>query len=589
MDMFVKISKFVSIGLFLMVVAMGCGTREPVVARVGREKITLKEFKAQFLNTFRTEDNAKRQTMEERENSVRKMAVDLAKYQQALALGLDKKPDIAHSLEQIARRKALDLLYQEKVINAVITDAAAKHFYDQSGEELKARHILLKTPPSDSVGTDTLRVKARMDSIKKAISGGLDFKVAARMFSEDGSSAADSGNLDWFQWGRMVDEFQEAAWAAKPGQLVGPVRTNYGYHLILVEDRRPIANRASYDDMKDNIKSQLRQVEGEKLNNQARSYVENLHKTFSLKYNDANMETFRKKLDDPMTSKNGDLGTSFTAEQKKLVVATYKGGQITVDSLIAKLGGNAHRVEWKDKQVVIDLIGSIVEPNFLDKDAEAQGFYKKALNDPAAKAEMRQGLIGQLEKQEITDKVKPTDADDHHFYETHLASFIQPEMRTVREIFIKTDSLKAVRVHDRAIKGEDFRKLALRFNEKESTQPDTGRIGPFEEKRFGLIGKTAFALQKVGDISPVTPSGKNFSVIQLMEIQPSRTKTYEEAQAEVKRQNRQAMTDVATKALEDKALNDFKFTIDSKVLASAWPITPDANATPKSDKVGRPQ
>ena len=127
MDMIVKTSKFVVIGIVLLIVASGCGTREPVVARVGREKITLKEFKDKFISNFRSEDNAKRQPMEEREKTIHAMAIELAKYQEALALGIDKKPDVARSLDQIARRKALDLLYQDKVMNAVITDAAAKH------------------------------------------------------------------------------------------------------------------------------------------------------------------------------------------------------------------------------------------------------------------------------------------------------------------------------------------------------------------------------------------------------------------------------------------------------------------------------
>ena len=578
--MFAKTSKFVVLGIALVVIVWGCGTREPIVARVGREPITVKDFKDAFIQRYHTEDNAKHQSYEAREKVLHDLAVDLAKYQEGDKLGVTKRPEVARELEQVARRKALDLLYEAKVINTVISDAAAKDFYDKSGEEVKARHILLKTSPVDSLKGDSVRVKTRIDSIKQAINSGLSFKSAAKMFSEDVTSAADSGNLDWFQWGRMVDEFQEAAWGAKVGQMVGPVRTSYGYHLILVEDRRPIQGRGSFEDSKQAIKSQLRQVESDKLAKTARDYVENLHKTYSLKYNDANIETFRKKLADPNTPKNQELGPAFTADQKTMEVATFKGGKVTVDSLIAKIGANAHRVDWSDKQAALDLINSIVEPIFLERDAESQGYYKQAQNDPAVKQEMRHGIVGQLEMIEVTDKIHPTDADDHHYYETHLANFIQPEMRTIREIFIKSDSLKAVRVHDRAVKGENFTKLAQRFNEKESTQPDTGKIGPFEEKRFGLIGQTAFALQKPGDISAVTPTGKNFSIIQLLDIQPSRTKTFEEALVDVKRQDRQAMTEDAMKTLEDKALNDFKLTIDTKALAAVWPLDKDASNPP---------
>ena len=92
--------------------------------------------------------------------------------------------------------------------------------------------------------------------------------------------------------------------------------------------------------------------------------------------------------------------------------------------------------------------------------------------------EKRQAVVRLLEKEEVTDKVNPTPEDERRFYDSHLADFVQPEMRTVREIFIKDDSAKAAQVRAQALKGADFRKLALRYNEKESTKPDTGRLGP---------------------------------------------------------------------------------------------------------------
>ena len=208
--MFAKLSKFAVLALALMFIAVGCGPKEPVVARVGREKITLKEFKDNFLQRFRSEENAQRRSYEDREKAVREMAIELAKYQEGVALGLDKKPEVAKQMEEVARRKALDMLYKEKVVDVVITDAAAKDFYDKGAEEVKAKHILLRTAMVDSLKGDSVRVKARADSIKRVIQqGSLSFGMAAKLFSDDQSSAADSGNLGWFGWGRMVDEFQK--------------------------------------------------------------------------------------------------------------------------------------------------------------------------------------------------------------------------------------------------------------------------------------------------------------------------------------------------------------------------------------------
>jgi peptidyl-prolyl cis-trans isomerase C len=578
----VKAKKIWVVAILAALVAAGCGPREPIVARAGSEKITLSEFKAGFIQRFYGEERAKQRPYQDREKFVRDLCVERAKYQEGLALGLDKKPDVQEQLEQVARRKALDLLYEDKVINAVATDQAAKEFYDMSGVEVKARHILLKITPADTARGDTLRIKARIDSIKQAIDHGLSFKLAAKLFSEDASSAADSGDVGYFPWGRMVDEFQRACWAAKPGVMTAPIRTPYGYHLILVEDKRPVADRRPFEEMKEKIKQDLRQVENQKMMDVARKYVDNLHKANKLEYKNEVLENFRKRVLDPAMPKGENLAPSFPEDQKKQIVATYKGGQVTVADLIEKIGATAGRVNWSDKQVTTDLVNAIVEPKLLEKDAEDKGFYRKAQRDPAVLDQKRKAMVGQLEKQEVTDKIKPTDADLHNYYESHLANFIQPEMRTVREIFFKSDSLKAVRVRARAVHGEDFKKLALRFNEKESTQPDTGRIGPFVSGQFGLTGAAIFALQKVGDISDLQRVGKNFAVVQLIGITPSRTKTYEEAQAEVMRQLRQQLTDDATKALEKRCTDKYKIDIDAKVLTAVWPM-----ADKPKDKVAR--
>ena len=567
-----KLRPIILWGILGIALIAGCGPREPVVARAGREKITTQDFKAECLRRFRSEDNAQRQPYPMREKVLREMASEHAMYQEGCARGIDKRPQVTDQVDQIARRQALDMLYQTQVVDKILTEAAVRKAYDMGGQEVKARHILLKTSPADSALSDTAKILARLDSIKRAIAAGLDFKTAAVMFSEDATSAADSGDVGWFPWGQMVEEFQQAAWKTEPGKMVGPVRTLYGYHLILVEQKRPVSGRRSYEEMKEQLKSQLRDAESQKLNETARAYVEQLRKSRKLEYNRENLDVFRKRVLDPTVSQTQVLGPIFTAEQKALVVATYRGGKVTLDSLIQKVGNNASRVNWNDPESVTDLVHAIVEPKFLQEDAEAKGFYRKTLRSPAAEAERRRAVTGLLEKEEITDKVQPTEADERRFYETHLSSFVQPEMRTVREIFFKEDSLKAVRVRERALRGEDFTRLALRFNEKESTQPDTGRLGPFEERLFGLIGRTAFALKNVGEISGVLRIGKSFSVIQLLAVLPSRTKTYEEAQTDVKRQTRQTMTEERRKALQEAALNKFKLEFDAKILAAVWPL-----------------
>ena len=100
---------------------------------------------------------------------------------------------------------------------------------------VKARHILFRAPEDDEAARAEARRKA--EAARQRIQGGEDFETVATELSEDPGSAARGGDLGWFGEGAMVEPFQEAAFNASVGQIVGPVETQFGVHIILVEDR----------------------------------------------------------------------------------------------------------------------------------------------------------------------------------------------------------------------------------------------------------------------------------------------------------------------------------------------------------------
>ncbi len=101
---------------------------------------------------------------------------------------------------------------------------------------LQARHMLVKFNPDD---TDAVKAAARQKTqdLKRRIQQGESFANLAREFSEDPGSGARGGDLGWFGKGKMVKPFEEAAYAARIGQVVGPVESQFGYHLIEVQAR----------------------------------------------------------------------------------------------------------------------------------------------------------------------------------------------------------------------------------------------------------------------------------------------------------------------------------------------------------------
>jgi len=105
-------------------------------------------------------------------------------------------------------------------------------------EQVRASHILLKTE-----GKDEAAVKAKIEELLKQARGGADFAELARKNSEDEGSAKNGGDLDFFQRGRMVAEFDQAAFAMQPGQISDPVKTQYGYHIIKLVDKKPATTK----------------------------------------------------------------------------------------------------------------------------------------------------------------------------------------------------------------------------------------------------------------------------------------------------------------------------------------------------------
>lgn len=167
----------------------------------------------------------------------------------------EMKTDVRKSLEFKA------LMAAENDI--AVADADIKAFYDENKaqfdqpERVKASHILLKLDkdaPAEKVTEVETRAK---DVAAKAKAAGADFAALAREFSE-GPTAPRGGDLGFFVKGQMVPEFDAAAWAMKPGEISDPVRTQFGFHIIKVDDRQA-AKSMSFEDAKPLIEMKLQE------------------------------------------------------------------------------------------------------------------------------------------------------------------------------------------------------------------------------------------------------------------------------------------------------------------------------------------
>jgi peptidyl-prolyl cis-trans isomerase C len=180
-------------------------------------------------------------------------------YRQALKKGLADTPEAQAHLA-IATRKALADMAIESAVAEQATDEKMRAWYNDhqvrfAGEQIHLSHILVKD-------------EAEAKDVMKALAGGADFATLAAAKSLDSNSKIKGGELGWFSKKDMGGPLGAAAFAAEVGKPAGPIQSPYGYHVILVTEKR---NQAPYEDVKDTVKDELSQ-------DLARAYIEDLRK-----------------------------------------------------------------------------------------------------------------------------------------------------------------------------------------------------------------------------------------------------------------------------------------------------------------------
>jgi peptidyl-prolyl cis-trans isomerase C len=149
---------------------------------------------------------------------------------EAEARGLDKNGDVRHRLDS-ARERILANVLNENIAATALRDSAIERMYREQvrllkqGREVRARHILFDTKEA------ALAAKRRLDN-------GELFEALAYELSKDRASATDGGDLGYFLPEAMPDSLREVCQNTPVGQIGGPVKTEQGWHLVKIEERR---------------------------------------------------------------------------------------------------------------------------------------------------------------------------------------------------------------------------------------------------------------------------------------------------------------------------------------------------------------
>lgn len=205
--------------------------KDTILFTYGDKKVTFREFYKGFNKNKHKDSLTKREEVMEYLELYKKFKL---KVQDAYDMGLDTTDDFKSELSVYRRQIAKQFLMDTGVNEQLVKEAYERMKYD-----IKASHILIFSRP-DASPTDTLKAYNRLVDIRKMIlSDSFTFENAALEFSEDPSAQDNQGNLGYFNAFQMIYEFESQAYNTPVGKISKVFRTEFGYHIVKVTDKRP--------------------------------------------------------------------------------------------------------------------------------------------------------------------------------------------------------------------------------------------------------------------------------------------------------------------------------------------------------------
>jgi len=283
--MIVRFIGLTAVFLLLQMVYAHAEDLNPVVGKVG--EFVLREADLDRMISYQPEEAQKSilRSSEQRTNFIRQILLTKAIASRARKDGFEKKPETREIVSYlIDQYLAQEYLSKVVVANVTSTDEEMKKYYVEHEkdflipEAVKVRHIFISAPNDSTVELKD-KARAKAEDLLRKIRKGEDFLKIAKEYSEDSDSASKGGDIGYVAAGKTnSQEFENAAFALKPGEVSNIVETPFGFHIIRMDEKRE-KRTASFDEAKEYIQAQLKDQNKQK---KSQEFLDNLVKESGL-------------------------------------------------------------------------------------------------------------------------------------------------------------------------------------------------------------------------------------------------------------------------------------------------------------------
>ncbi|MDF1544379.1 MAG: peptidylprolyl isomerase [bacterium] len=491
----------IAVSGLLLVILSGCGkSGGETVAVVGDYEISSTELNDMF-QMVRVPFATAQDEFDARNDMLDSLIVNRLLVNAAYTKDIDKLEDLNRVVLANKDKFLLDILYQKEVVEkAEVNEAEVKAFYDKSEYKIRASHILVETLDE-------------ANAIVEKIRAGESFDKLAFEESIDPSAKRNRGDLGYFLWGAMADEFQEAAFAMEVGEISPPVESKFGFHIIKLNDRLPNEQRKSFDAEKENYRQQL---VGRRRNKLAEDYFNYIAEKYQVSTDSTTCNYLiqkREALYPPEILMNlppGDFDPDqLDRNEKELVLATWDGGQITIAEYleVAKQVPQNVKPPFNQYDSLSKVIFELKKLDILTYESLRTGLDKDPEYLRKVKLFKELNMADIMRSDSLPAPLPPDEGTIRAYYDEHPEEFSDPAKVHVYEILL-SDEIQARKIADKVSDIEYFKSQAMDLTERPGKRASSGDLGYIERKWFPEIFDLAMKTD-IGKVAgPVVVRGK---------------------------------------------------------------------------------
>lgn len=493
---------FLFIILASLTLLAGCGSKEnDVLAVVGTEDITVEDF--EYFSRGLVANFASAQEEFDRKRALLDTMIhNRLMVRVAYEYGLDRSDEVARVVLANKDKFLLDVLYQKNVLdNVKVTRAEVREFWDNLEYKIRAYQIVVKNKDTAQMLFERARA-------------GENFEQLAFDYSTDADARRNRGDLGFFVWGAMVQEFQEVAFQMQPGELSPPIETRYGWHIIKLIDKLSNSARGEFADMAPGIE---RQILNRKQVYQTEDYFQDIKSRYPIKIDSATCDYVmfkREELYPPQilaSLPRSDFDTEqLDRSEKELVLATWEGGQVSLYEYLTAIQRVPvqFRPDLDNYGELPELVFEIKKLDILAFEANKQGIQ----NDE--KFKKRLSMFKELSMADLLriDFINPnqeiSEVMARNYFEREQDLYTIPRRIHLFEI-LTSDELLANKLSKEINTLARFKKQAQRYTERPAQKNTDGDLGYIEQKYFKEVFPVAWKIS-VGSIGgPIATLGKH--------------------------------------------------------------------------------